>query len=204
MTLIADAFGFGAGAAAMGIFEKVGPAATHIGKFALGGPVRQVMTGALIGGVAGGLSSDKSSPTQRFGDIIGGAAIGAAGMGLAFGIGRRLTNLEKAKGLGKLAWGGAKMGARALPYVGGVGLRVGAFALNNPRSALLLGGAGLGLSSLAMSGASSSGSNEELAARAREQGSSTGFIPGMGGDFRALQNSTNGLVQGMHAGRHRG
>ena len=119
------------------------------------------------------------------------------------------------------AFMGAKVAYTATPQIlrGGMwyGSRSVSSVLGSPRMIL-----GLGLTAGAMSyGADAFGgpqdSNMSSAARSlyaqRQGGSSTGFAPGMGattqfsnGPGRSrtlLQQSTEGLVQGLHQGRHR-
>jgi hypothetical protein len=85
----------------------------------------------------------------------------------------------------------------------GVGL-AGA-ALRHPVAALGIGAAGYGLATAGNAGLSTA----EMAGIATAHGvPSTGFMPGMGGagrqDARMMfMDSTHGLVQGLHTGRHR-
>jgi len=182
---------------------------------------------AILGAAAGmGLGV---GITKQFWQGIGGMARGglrlrqtfrAAGAARRMGAGpiealsfgrytARNTSLPK-QTLGTL-WGGAK-GAYG---IGRSGLRgaasVAGFALRRPRTTIALGAAGLGAYGLAqMGGSGQSGMDaDEAAAIAHVHGGpSTGFAPGMGTNARQDQramfmDSTFGLTQGLHRGRHR-
>ena len=124
---------------------------------------------------------------------------------------------------GRGAWAGAKLGYRASgpamsaafavgTPVAKAGLtgagRVAGFAMRHPQAALMAGTAGLGLYALAGTGAGTSDmSEDEVNALAFRYGPSTGFTPGTGSmayDPRRMRfiDSTGGLVQGLHRGRH--
>ena len=77
------------------------------------------------------------------------------------------------------------------------GLGVGKWAINNPRSAMLLGGIGLGLSALASSGHPTTNMTPE---------GTNNYISAIGGTSRRndelFQGSTEGLTFGLHRSRH--
>jgi len=108
--------------------------------------------------------------------------------------------IEAGQGIGSLAAG-----------VGKAGMKMGSFAIRNPKTALLLGGAGYGAYALAGSGGGSfGGSAADMGMIAQMNNiSSSGFAPGMGANTRQSAHqmwvdSTFGLAQGLHRGRHRG
>lgn len=86
--------------------------------------------------------------------------------------------------------------------------RLAGFGFRHPQAAMTAGVAGLGLYALTVSGAESSNlSNRDVNALAMRTGPSSGFTPGQGStayDPRRMRfiDSTNGLVQGLHKGRH--
>jgi hypothetical protein len=172
------------------------------GKFALGGGGRRMLLGAGIGGIYGNVTSDNASSTGQFDDTMKGALLG-----LGAGAATTKTFWRGMKGVGKLGWG---IGKRAVPMAGRGGLGVINFALRNPKTAMAMGVAGAGMYGLASSGyASSNASVGDMAAYAQQTGlPSSGFDIGMGGtratSRTAFENSTTGLVQGLHRGRHRG
>lgn len=186
-----------------------------IGKLTLGGGGRRMVTGAAIGSIYGGATSEANTPTGIFRDMIGGAAIGiGAGALTARSLWmksrpaslRGLFNSPVAKGVK----GAARLGMGA----GKIGLRAGfgaiKFTARHPYAALGIAGAGYGMYALGNSGPGQSGMNEkEMAAIARMHGGpSTGFDIGMGTSRRQnsrqmFMESTFGLTQGLHASRHR-
>lgn len=167
----------------------------------LGGGGRRMVTGAVAGGLYGGLSSDKNTDTGVFRQAMFGAAMG-------LGVGA-LTTKTVMKG----AWGATKFAGKKTPGLlmntAKLGIKAGRFGLRNPKTALLLGGAGYGAYALAGSGGGSfSGSVGDMSTIAQMNNiSSTGFNPGMGTNTRQAANqnwmaSTVGLTQGLHRGRH--
>jgi hypothetical protein len=158
--------------------------------------------GGIAGGIIGGISSDDNTATGRFGSIVGGALLGAAG-----GIG--ISKLGRAA-----AWSGVKR-TPGLTWSVGKGLsqaamRAGGFALRHP-TASMYGALGLaGMYGLAKSGPQDANrSAKEMAQMAMYEDTSTGFGLGEGTSARqmeriAFESSTNGLVGGLHRGRHRG
>ena len=106
------------------------------------------------------------------------------------------------KEIGSIGWG---IGTG----LGGAAIRTGASILTNPHAGIAAVGIGVGMYGLANSGRGNAGSSSKgMAAVAQSQGlPSSGFEPGMGagrnqGDRFAFENSTQGLVQGLHRGRH--
>ena len=135
-------------------------------------------------------------------------------MGSAFEFGFKMLKpaLKAAWGMGKLGVGAAaKTGWRAAPEV----IRYGAWhgsrgmnvMLNNPR---LVMGLGLVAGATAMineawgSGPVGRSTKEGMNMAAQQQQMpSTGFRAGMGATRQSFLDSTEGLVQGLHRGRHR-
>lgn len=179
--------------------------AKGVAKLGFGGGFRRMGTGLLAGGLYGGLSSDNQSANGVFGDIARGAALG-------LGIGTMTTGFGL-RSAAKLGFGGARMGVKGAMFgtvaAGKASLNVAQFALNNPRTAMGIGLAGAGMYGLATSGPNSTSISSAETAQLAEQGkfSSTGFSPGMGSSRNqesraAFLNSTIGLTQGLHRGRH--
>jgi len=170
----------------------------------VGGGIRRMAVGGLIGGAVGGGMSEQASTTGRVRDAVAGAAMGL-GVGAlttrsAFGIAKGIG----VGGMAKLGWGATKMGTKAGIGIGKAGFGIGRWALKNPKTALLAGGglaAGYGVIAGGAPGGGVSTEDREAYLQA-VGGSSSGFAPGMGGDFRALAGSAGGLVQGLHRGRH--
>jgi len=191
------------------------------------------ITGGIIGGAYGALSTNEYSSNQAFRNALVGAAAGAgigaavtntafrmygaAGKGLlsagrnaiiapakatapshirsgATLFGTDLTMKESISYYGnRIKQGGiARMGSR----VGRVGAGIGNFAMNHPYMATGIAAGTYGVASMA--GSQSSGYTQENAeAMAIQAGTSSP-------SRQMLMNSTNGLVQGMHRGRHSG
>jgi hypothetical protein len=174
----------------------------------------RILGGGVIGGAIGGIASGSNTGTGWATDVARGAAIGA-GIGLAsFAIPSvPAGKLAKAKWLasggkraGKVALGTGLLGVS----IAGVGLKtgigVGRFALRHPAFTIAgLGGGGLAMYGLARSGPQNANrSVDEMARMAEYQGNpSTGFSPGEGSTRAAFEQSTEGLVQGLHRSRHR-
>lgn len=174
----------------------------------LGGGGRRILTGATAGALYGGLASDANTPTARFGDVLGGALIGAGIGGLTTRMtGRGVWGLAK-----NLPYGlAAKTGLRVARTGLNLGVGMARFAYRHPRTALLLGGGVAGAYAAWPGGAGESGMGEaEMAAIAqRHGGPSTGFNIGRGAgrrqsDRQMFMESTFGLTQGLHQSRHRG
>ena len=210
-------------------------ALSFLAKAMLGGGGRRMMTGAIAGGLYGGLSSDSNTATGTFRDVMGGALVGLgigaattrtamslAGAGIkgAMRLPHTMRAAKAARGLGAgpfeaLSFGhyaathssGFKNFTEGLRGLGNVGLSIGKagtrmakFAIKNPKTSLALAGGTVGLTALAMSGpGESSMSAEAMNTYAASLGTpSTGVVGPM------FENSTQGLVQGLHRGRHRG
>ena len=157
----------------------------------------RVLGGGVIGGAIGGIASDSNTGTGQAADALKGAAIGA-GAGFmttkwAWGLG---------KGVGKAAIVGGAVGSWKAAK-GGLG--IAKFALRHPWGAAGIAGAGLGIYGLSRSGPQNANrSTTEMADMAQRMGTpSTGFDAGEGSTRAAFEESTVGLVQGLHHGRHR-
>jgi len=139
-------------------------------------------------------------------------------IGAAFGVVGRAAWLGAKTAVegGKIAYGMAGPAMSAAFAVGtpvakaglaGAG-RAAGFGLRHPQAAMAAGVAGLGLYALSGTGAGTSNmNNREVDALAARTGPSTGFTPGRGSmayDPRRMRftDSTQGLVQGLHRGRH--
>jgi hypothetical protein len=213
----------------MGILSMVRAPVSGIGSLMFGGGIRRMGTGAFIGGAAGAALSENESGTGTFMDTMRGAAFGmgigalttktvVGGLG-SLGkraLGNPTTKMGYAVGSAKLGgrmagsamkagWGAAKFGGR----VGTAGLKVASFALQDPRLAFGIGAVGMGAYALSSSGMSESDmSDREMEALAMRGGApSTGFGAGEGAGIRQnaramFLDSTSGLVQGLHRGRH--
>jgi len=116
----------------------------------------------------------------------------------------RRTGHAAYKGEAAKAWAGAAWsGAKA---VGSAGFRAANWMITNPGKTAAIGAGGLGMYALASSGARPSQLTMEQRAQAAQAmgGPSTGFGLGTGVETRqAFMASTDGLVQGLHSGRHR-
>jgi len=109
-----------------------------------------------------------------------------------------------AQGVGKFAYGAGKAG-----YHGAGGMAQ--WAMRKPSHAIGLAGVGAGLygaSAAVGTGESGMDAAEASAIMQQHGGPSTGFAPGMGAmkrqsDRSMFMESTFGLTQGLHRGRHR-
>ena len=177
--------------------KGVGKGVYHAG---LAGGARRVATGMLAGGIIGGATTDSNTGTGFFRSMMGGALMGAGIGGLTTRTFRRaawggLKGLSRGLGRGarRGAWPAVKGGVRL-----GVGLGRGAvnFALNNPVLTGTVGAVGLG--GYIMFGTQTHGhravATEQMGAMMENYGPSEGMT--------RLHSSTQGLVQGLHAGRH--
>jgi len=171
-----------------------------------------IAAGTVVGGAAGFATSEANTLTQRFQDTGKGAMMGAAAgafvPGSAAGIYSKLWKNKSA--LAKKGWGATKMAGKAA-----------AFALENP---LLVGGvagglygasrvlgkfSGQTLSTPTMEGAAVNANYDQQAMQSEEMRSMFVNPPGLVGSapeyqqqMSRLVNSTSGLVQGLHSGRH--
>ena len=122
-----------------------------------------------------------------------------------------MTLWDSAKLLGKVGWAGSKVGFKGAK-IGFKGLKgATAFSLRNPTMAAAIGLGAYGTYQLSKTGPGGTNYEPENLGRLAQQSdvSSTGFDPGMGAsryqESRAMfMDSTAGLVQGLHKGRHRG
>ena len=144
----------------------------------------KTLAGAAIGAGYGYLSSGRGHGER-----------GAIGGGLVGGAIGALTP----RGLASAAWKTAKLAKRESSSI------LGSIA-RNPTTSLYMGLGGLGAAAFISSGRyTGSSSASAMGAWAQQEGGpSTGFGLGEGSrqDRMAFQNSTAGLVQGMHVGRH--
>lgn len=172
-------------------------------KFAVGGGVRRSALGSGVGAIYGNVTSDANSSTGRARDTMVGA-LGGLGVGMAttrtagrLALGAAKLPLRYAKGTGvrglaKKGWGLARGGA-SLGKKGAVaGLGAANWTVSNPGMALAVGGGVLGAYALSQSGAGNVPAGQEQLAV--QQGRSVGHTSHI--------QSTSGLVQGLHRGRH--
>ena len=192
------------------MWKGSGEAGLSLGKFLFGGSVRRIGAGATIGGIVGGIRNEDNSSTGMFRSIASGALAGA-------GIGALTTrtSLDVAKAAGKriASQGTAEWSYRAAKGIGRHGFsaagKVGRFAWNHPYATTALAGAGIGTVAFVGSGVDNSRmSTNSMSKIAQQSGiSSSGFEPGMGASARQeerqmFMDSTFGLTQGLHRGRH--
>lgn len=186
------------GRAAVGIGEGVGRSALAAGKLgargALGGGIRRMVTGGVIGGMYGAATSDSVTGTGVFQSAMSGALLG-------LGIGAATTSAfwKSAWAAGKPAGiGAAKIGAWA-GWKGAKG--IANFALNHPTLTGVVGTVGLG-------GYLMFGENEgrqgvrATVATAGVNMAEPYISTSTGENARILRSSTDGLVQGLNSGRH--
>lgn len=185
---------------------------------------RLLNTGMLsgIGGVAGGIgaavSDDSNNPNARLGNILRGAAMGAGAVattGLGLAVGRHAIKNVSLQG----SWNAAKRMYGAGKGVGKTGLSLASFAIQHPVGIAAAGAGIYGLSyatriagpgSPTMRGARVNTQYDRQAAAAQEMNEGilaptgmVGTMPMMARPMQdALQNSTDGLVQGLNRGRH--
>lgn len=190
-----------------GFITKLALGSLSTGISILKSPLLRPMAGGLAGGIYGAATTDKFSPTQRFRDVAKGAMAGVA-IGMA-PTALRLLGPTAARGAVNLGLGMGKAGLSLAAPVAKTGFGLAEFAISNPRLAVGMA-AGLAVGGYALFGGGPSGGVEGHAALAQQTGiSSTGYDLGMGGTGRQdpqnmFTNSANGLVQGLHRGRHRG
>lgn len=174
--------------------------------------VGRVATGAVVGaGISYAQAGD--NPNHTFESVMKGAALGAVG-GFVVGQipGQAWRAAKSAIGSGR-----GKLGATAWSATKAAG-RVGRFAFEHPvMTAGMIGGAmyiagdGGNMQSPTLTGGKVDTQYDQQRAAIAEMSGGTGQIGGgpvgnapmmMGRYQRALQNSTQGLVQGLHRGRH--
>ena len=112
--------------------------------------------------------------------------------------------VNMASGLKNIAVG-TRVGGKSVTIGGVTGVvggkisnSLGSMALNSPRSALALTGLGAGAYALSQSGPGQAPSGQAMSAIAQAAGTSVGTVSPV------FQESTGGLVQGMHKNRHSG
>lgn len=201
------AFGFLVGSAAK--------AALGVGKFAVGGgAVQRAAAGAIGYGGYTFATSDANNFTNRVEETVKAASLGAVG-GLALSRGNKMLggaagSMWKNKGtLAKNLW---KTGKASVSF----GTKAAQFTLNNPTLALggaaALGGGYMAMSeeekSPTMEGAEMDLSMNAMAAQYQAgQDMFAGAIKPQAAvmpmaQYQQMANSTHGLVQGLHRGRH--
>jgi hypothetical protein len=173
-----------------------------------------VRTGAwaLGGGIAGYATSPSESPTGIFYDVLRGATMGA---GASVAAGAAIQGMKRipsalTKENMRSVWNMSK-------GVGGAAAAVGGFAMRHPFvTAGAVGGGYLAMNSPGMGSPTLEGAvvnmkydQQAMAAQELMTGvaptGNIGAAPQMMGPWhRTLQQSTHGLVQGMHSSRHGG
>jgi hypothetical protein len=202
-----------------------------VGGKVLGSGFGRVAIGAGVGAVAGGAMSDSNTGTGTFESIARGAMWGAAAGALTSkslwkGIAGRVSGVTqgakaaraaKAAGAGAVAAAAEGVGAGAAVHgrramkaakLGGWALQQAnkgiGWALEHPTGALLLAGGAAGGYQLMKSGPGRANiDTDEMAYLGAQSGlSSSGFSGGEVTSHQNFMNSTHGLVQGLHRGRH--
>lgn len=184
----------------------------------LGGPGRRLLTGGIVGGLIGSMDQEgENSPNSKLMNTLGGIG---AGLGIA-ALTTRTPWSMAARGLKRIIKPSGTL-LRAGLSTARTGLSAGSsiakFTLRNPSLAMGIAGVGLGLYALGTSGTGASGMsiNNMSTIASNNNLSSTGFAPGMGayamqpvnqsfvesGKYKNLANSTMGLTQALHRGRH--
>lgn len=159
----------------------------------------RVLVSTGIGAAVGVGFSQASDSTGQVKDAIGGAILGGIG-GAAF-----LTKTGL-KATASALFKTAKAGVKTTPTIAQAALGTANLALRHPGAAIGLGlGAGA-VYALATSGPGRTRQDKSYTL-SQTGASSTGFSPGMGTDTKQearnmFMDSTQGLVEGMHRGRH--
>lgn len=187
------------------ILNAIGNLATPVikgTKFALGSAPSRMLLGAAAGAGVGYATSDSNVGSNIFRD----ATLGA-GLGLGAGF---LTSKTGLKMLASGSGSALGLGGRAHRAGAGGALRSVEFGLKHPYATTAMAMGGLGILGLASTGPGSSNlSLKQMSDVAASQNvNSTGFDPGMGSDTHQaarnmFMNSAEGLVFGLHQGRHR-
>jgi hypothetical protein len=164
------------------------------GIWSVGSGIVKTHTGRIAGGAAIGamLAPEGTSDTTSFLSALSGATIGA-GIGAiplaAKGVWKGVSMKRAGRGL-------LNVGRTA----GSMALGTGRLAARHPSAALVAGGVGLGLAYLASTGPGAS----SLSADQRDQQAvamgATSYVSQVN---RSFHGSTEGLVQGLHQGRHK-
>lgn len=181
----------------VGIFSMVGRMVGTGVKLGLGTGIGRMALGAGVGSIYGAATSDANTSTGQFRDIAAGALIG-----LGIGSATTGTAIKGAFSLGKGAVARPSIGRSPVAHMirgtAKAGMGVGRFALNNPKAAAMLTVGGLGMYGLSRTGPGSTDLDIDQTAQLAEQMSGTQNISRV-----MYQNSTEGLVQGLHKGRHK-
>lgn len=168
----------------------------------LGGSIRRMATGTVLGGLYGGATSDWSA-----GGVLSGAA---TGLGIGFltarapaglyrnAAGKRVKSPMVGTALARDLLGATPRTAWAgLKTAGSVGASAawgaGKFAYRHPFAAAGLAGMGIGAYSML---SSSTGTNVDAMAESAEMAGGTSTLSPV------FEASTDNLVQGLHRGRH--
>lgn len=190
-----------------------------VGRKAITMPLARIGGGMVLGGAIGGIASDSNTGTGVAADVAKGALLGGAvgTVGAAIGArglakevaairgtggSRSAWDLTKAAGKGLLgvAKGADNLAGAAIPKVANTLKWIN----KNPGKTGALALGATAAVALAGSGGNVNRSGRQMAEVAEMEGrSSTGFEVGQGADRYAFQESTSGLVQGLHQSRHR-
>lgn len=170
--------------------------------------------GAIAGGATAAFQEDSNSPTLKLRNILGGAAAGAglvAGAGLGFAMGRQVAKASWSAAAGRMYGVGKRLGK--------AGLGLASFAIQHPVG-IAAAGAGIyglayatrvaGPGSPTLRGARVNTQYDRQAIAAAEMNAGVLAPSGMVGTMpqmarpmqEAMMQSTQGIVQGMHRGRH--
>lgn len=210
------AFGGGGRRFATGTLAGIGIGAATSDRESSTGIFTDAVTGGLIGAGIG------TATTRTFGALAKGigrlphtirAAKAARGMGAgpfeALSFGRYTASRSSPfKNISEAVRGGLNVGMGEARKLGGAALGIGSFAIRNPKTTAALAGAGVGMSYFMGTRAQDAGVDaatmEQLSAMSGDP--STGYQLGMSASKRQsrlmFQDSTNGLVFGLHSGRH--
>ena len=195
----------------MGIMNLMLGAGKTVGSLAIGGAPGRMLLGGAIGGTYGYASSDANSETNLVKDAFRGAAIGA-GIGGASRLISPAVNFTsqgmKTSGfpvVGKTLGLGLTGTAAGVGAIGvGIGVNVGKFVLNHPfLTAGTIGtvAAGYGITDELLYDQTRTDIYGDERRLQTMQGSPVSSITGTGSQ-RALIDSTNKLVFGLHSRRH--
>jgi len=176
-----------------------------------GGIGRQMGVGAGVGFAFPG--EDFENPNLSFEERVKSAAFGAVGAGLF------MKAPSVLGGVASMAWKGRGVAGAVGMGAGSMALGAGKFAFNNPLTAMGIAGGIYGATQLnatsvgtspTMSGArvNTAYNQQAIAMDEMTMGGAAGLgmvgtAPQMMNNYhRALQQSTQGLTQGLHRGRH--
>lgn len=184
------------------ILESVANSGAKLIKGMLQNSGTRALSGGAIGGVYSGIKNDKNDPNQSFSSIAKGALAGAA----IGGISKSLPSLLFRKSNGKNLLGLGKMAGKG-------GKAVGSFVMNRPLLSIGVAGAGYGVSQLNKGGPDSSPIfDTSMEIKMNGEPDEGEIMPGVAptGNHqsgvsirnRQLLNSSYGLTQGLHRGRH--